>query len=179
MRPYFSISAICVGAVLTFATPTASAKVCDISQTKCALNGGKCNIKFRNRTGDSGGSEGSSNINQRSNAMTIVIKARKGNGDKAGNKLQIPAGTSKTMNMDKKANKDFYDVRAMSQDFSGSIDGVTIPCEDIQTILNGTGTCKIFHGIKAKKSGQKSRYIGYQCDNGNVGGPNDATARPS
>ena len=178
MRPNHILSAVILGAAFSVAAPLASAQVCDISQTKCALNGGKCNIKFKNRTGDSGGSEGSSNINQRSNAMTIVIKARKGNGDKAGNKLQIPAGTSKTMNMGKKANKDFYDVRAMSQDFAGSIQGVTIPCEDIQTILNGTGTCKIFHGIKAKKSGQKSRYIGYQCDSGNVGGPNDATARP-
>ncbi len=179
MRSRIFFSAALIGTALTFVVPSASAQVCDISQTKCALNDGKCNIKFKNRTGDSGGSEGSSNINQRSNAMTIVIKARKGNGDKAGNKLQIPAGTSKTMNMDKKANKDFYDIRAMSQDFSGPVQGVTIPCEDIQTVLNGTGTCKIFHGIKAEKSGQKSRYIGYQCDSGNVGGPNDATARPS
>lgn len=68
--------------------------------------------------------------------------------------------------------------RSLSQDFSNPVQGVAIPCEDIQTILNGTGTCKIFHGIKAKKSGQKSRYLGYQCDSGNVGGPNDATARP-
>ena len=177
MNPRMSIPAIAVAAAFILSAPSARAQVCDISQTKCALNGGKCNIKFKNRTGDSGGSEGSSNINQRSNAMTIVIKARKGNGDKAGNKLQIPAGTSKTMNMDKKANKDFYDVRAISQDFSNPVQAVAIPCEDIQTILNGTGTCKIFHGIKAKKTGQKLRYLGYQCDGGNVGGPNNATAR--
>ena len=177
MRHYRALSALIIAAAFTITVPIASAQTCDISQTKCALNGGKCNIKFKNRTGDSGGSEGSSNINQRSNAMTIVIKARKSNGDKAGNKLQIPAGTSKTMNMDKKANKNFSDVRAISQDFSNPVQAVAIPCEDIQTILNGTGTCKIFHGIKAKKTGKKLRYLGYQCDSGNVGGPNDATAR--
>ncbi len=177
MRARIFLSAVLVGTALTFATPVVSAQVCDISQTKCALNDGKCNIKFKNRTGDSGGSEGSSNINQRSNAMTILVKARKGNGDKAGNKLQIPAGTSKTMNIDKKANKDFADIRAESQDFSNPITAVIIPCEDVQAILDGNGTCKIFHGIKAKNTGKKTRYLGYQCDSGNVGGPNDATAR--
>lgn len=177
MLARFTLSAFLVSTAISITAPLASAEVCDISETKCAVNGGKCNIKFKNRTGDSGGSDGSSNIDQRSNAMTIVVKARKGNGDKAGNKLQIPAGTSKTMNVDKKANKSFADIRAESQDFSNPIKSVVIPCEDVKAILNGNGTCKIFHGVKAKKSGSKTRYLGYQCDSGNVGGPNDATAR--
>ncbi|MEL6859371.1 MAG: hypothetical protein AAFO74_13370, partial [Pseudomonadota bacterium] len=66
------------GTMLVIATamaaPGASAE-CDISETKCAVNGGKCNIKFRNKTGDSGGSDGSSNLDQRSSAQTIQVKA--------------------------------------------------------------------------------------------------------
>ncbi len=38
---------------LTLAAPAAIAQ-CDISQTKCALNNGNCNIKFKNRTADGG-----------------------------------------------------------------------------------------------------------------------------
>ncbi|MEM9375534.1 MAG: hypothetical protein AAGA72_04890 [Pseudomonadota bacterium] len=84
-------------------TGAPAAAQCDISQTKCAINNGKCNIQFKNRTSDTGGSDGSSNIDQSSSAQTIVVKARKANGDKAGNKLQIVAGAKKTMNIEKKS----------------------------------------------------------------------------
>lgn len=43
IRPLF-VSLIALGVII----PSASA-ACDISKTKCAVNGGKCNIHFKNR----------------------------------------------------------------------------------------------------------------------------------
>ena len=151
------------------AAPVASA-TCDISDTKCAVNGGKCNIKFKNRTGDTGGSDGSSNIDQTSSAQTVVVKARKDSGDKAGNKMTILAGASGTMNFDKKAKKNFDNVQVLSEANSGVVSAVKISCRDIKTVLDGNGTCKIFHGKKGTITGARF-YLGYQCDGGNVGGP--------
>ena len=62
------------------AAPVASA-TCDITQTKCWINGGKCNIQFKNRTGDSGGSDGTSNLDQTSSAQTITVKAKDSSND--------------------------------------------------------------------------------------------------
>ena len=163
------IASIALSFMGTMAAP-ASAQACDISDTKCAVNGGKCNIKFRNRTGDSSGSDGSTNLNQRSSAQTIVVKAKKANGNKAGNKLQIPAGTSKTMNIDKKANKDFQDIQISSQDNGFGVGKATMPCADVKAVLNGNGTCKVFHGQRQESKGEYSFYLGYQCDSGRVGG---------
>ena len=158
-----------------FAAPMASA-TCDISDTKCAVNGGKCNIKFKNRTGDTGGSDGSSNISQTSSAQTVVVKAVKKNGDKAGNKLTIVAGASNTMNLDKKANKNFDYVHISSDAHGGVVYSATMACEDVTAVLNGNGTCKVFHGTKTKGA-TVNYFLGYQCDGGNVGGPTDAHVR--
>ncbi|MEO0608043.1 MAG: hypothetical protein AAFY82_07410 [Pseudomonadota bacterium] len=152
------------------AAPVASAD-CDISETKCAVNDGKCNIKFRNKTGDSGGSDGSSAISQSSSAQTIVVKAIDENYNRIGNKLQITAGASKTMNIEKKVGKEkgFDAIDIVSQDFGGGVAPVTMSCEHVQAVLNGNGTCKIFHGALA---GNVPNFaLGYQCDGGNVGGP--------
>ena len=52
MRLYAVITAsLITGAIIT--TPVARAE-CDISQTKCALKGGKCNNHFTSRTADAG-----------------------------------------------------------------------------------------------------------------------------
>ena len=155
---------------LSAMSPMASA-ACDISDTKCAVNGGKCNIKFRNRTGDSGGSDGGSNLDQRSSAQTVNVKARKRNGDKAGNKLSIEAAASGSMNFDKKAKKNFQDVRLYSKMNGDYVGAVIMSCEEIKAVLNGSGTCKIFHGTKHSSKTEKEFFIGYQCDGGNVGGP--------
>lgn len=157
-------------------TGAPAAAQCDISQTKCAINNGKCNIQFKNRTSDTGGSDGSSNIDQSSSAQTIVVKARKANGDKAGNKLQIVAGAKKTMNIEKKEHKDFEEIQISSQDFD-LVKSVTMPCSDVQDVLNGNGTCKVFHGKKSTESTKTTWMLGYQCDGGNVGGPTDASVR--
>ena len=150
--------------------PVASA-TCDISETKCAVEGKKCNIKFRNKTGDTGGSDGSSDVNQTSSAQTVLVKAIDDDGNRVGNKLQIVAGASKTMNLGKKSNSKsgFNAIRITSQSFSGSVDGATISCDKVKAVLNGNGTCKVFHGAF---SGSISHFtLGYQCDGGKVGGP--------
>ncbi|MEL6377445.1 MAG: hypothetical protein AAFQ04_09635, partial [Pseudomonadota bacterium] len=63
LRPIF-ISILALGVI----TPSAVA-ACDISETKCALNGGKCNIKFRNQSGEGSGSGGPTELWQKSAAQ--------------------------------------------------------------------------------------------------------------
>ena len=170
MKPHTLLASTAFLIAGTLAVPTASA-TCDISETKCAVNGGKCNIKFRNKTGDTGGSDGSSDVNQASSAQTVLVKAIDDDGNRVGNKLQIVAGASKTMNVEKKSNKKtgFYAIRITSQDFSGAVDGATISCEQVKAVLNGNGTCKVFHGTF---SGSITHFtLGYQCDGGKIGGP--------
>ncbi len=169
MKPHAFLAATAFALSIAVAAPTASAE-CDISETKCAVNGGKCNIKFRNLTGDTNGSDGSSGLNQTYSAQTIVIKAIDDDGNRVGNKLQIVAGASKTMNVEKKANKKngFDAIRLTSQDFA-PVDGADMSCDQVKAVLNGNGTCKVFHGVK---SGSATHFsIGYQCDGGSVGGP--------
>ena len=175
MQANLSLISLLAVAGAVVATAPASAQ-CNISETKCEIHNGKCNIQFKNRTGDSGGSDGSSNINQSSSAQTIVVKAVKANGAKAGNKLQIVAGASKTMNIEKKENKDFEEIEIASQDFN-IVNSVTMSCEDVVAVLNGNGTCKVFHGKKSTDATKTAWFLGYQCDGGNVGGPTNASVR--
>ena len=152
---------------------SASAEWCEITQTKCWLNGGKCNIKFRNMTDKVGGSDGDSNLDQRASPQIIRVKAVKDNGKAAGTIINIEAGASKTMNIDKKWNKDFATIR-MSSPTLANVDGVTMSCEHVLQVLNGNGTCKVFYGLRERrKDDRKYKYqLGYQCDSGNLGGPN-------
>ncbi len=161
---------LCVSLLAAAALSSATLAQCDISQTKCALNGGKCNIKFKNRTGDSGGSDGGTSLQQNSAAQAIQVKARKSNGDKAGNKLVIQLEASKTMNMDKKAKKEFQDIRLSSDNAPAMYNSTTMSCQDIIAVLNGNGTCKVFQGT-LKQGEEVQGRLGYQCDGGNVAGP--------
>jgi hypothetical protein len=153
------------------AAPVASA-TCDISQTKCAVNGGKCNIKFRNQTGISSGSGGGTDLKQTSSAQTVKVKAVKDNGNNAGNSLTINAGASNTMNMDNKAKKNFAKIRITSPAMA-RVDGVTMSCTDVRAVLNGNGTCKIFHGEPPYGSESLEYQLGYNCDGGKVAGPQE------
>ena len=173
MRFFLSIVAIASMAVLT--VPAASA-TCDITQTKCWTNGGKCNIQFKNKTGESGGSDGTSNLNQTSSAQTITIKAKDSNGDKTGNKLNIYAGASSTMNIEKKYKKGFDKIQISSTDIN-MVNSVNMSCEEVIAVLEGNGTCKVFHGVVTNSASSIAYYLGYQCDGGNVGGPSNASAR--
>ena len=167
VRSTFAGTILCLTAFA--AAPLASAQ-CDISQTKCALNGGKCNIKFKNNTGDSGGSDGGTSLQQNSASQAIQVKARKSNGNKAGNKLVIQLEASKTMNMDKKAKKNFQDIRLSSDNAPTMYKSSVMSCQDIVAVLNGNGTCKVFHGT-LKEGEEVQGLLGYQCDGGNVAGP--------
>lgn len=151
-------------AVPVFLAPSASA-ACDISQTKCALNGGKCNIKFRNITGVSSGSGKDTSIHQTAEAKIIRVKAVKQNGKKLGNALNINASASKTLNLDKKAKKEFAKIQITSP-ADKAVGGVTMSCEHVTAVLNGTGTCKVFYGYS---SYDKSNYrLGYTCSGDRV-----------
>lgn len=156
-------------AMISAAFAPAALAACDISQTKCMLNNGKCNIKFKNQTAESGGSSGGTALEQISLAQTIQIKARKDNGDKAGNKLVITSGANSTMNIEKKANKDFQDIRLSSQTASEAVADTNMSCANVKAVLNGNGTCKIFTGTS--KGGMPGYRLGFSCDGGNVSGP--------
>ncbi|MEL7539765.1 MAG: hypothetical protein AAGJ51_02585 [Pseudomonadota bacterium] len=154
--------------VCTTLTPSAFA-ACDISQTKCWINGGKCNIQFKNKTAESGGSSGGTSLEQASLAQTIQVKARKANGNTAGNKLTINSGASSTMNIENKVKKDFDNIRISSKTSSETVADTNMTCAQIKAVLNGNGTCKVFNGFE--KSGFVAYRLGFQCDGGNVAGP--------
>ena len=163
------ISGIVFGLSGLLAAPAATAQ-CDISETECALNGKKCNIHFKNRTGDTGGSDGSSSLNQNSAAQAVSVKAVDEHNNKVGNKLVIQAWDKKTMNISKRAKKGFDGIRITSDNAPVMYNGSKIKCADIVETLNGTGICKLFHGTR-KRGGEIEGIIGYQCDGGDVGGP--------
>ena len=153
MIRFLTLSALALGALAPFAFAT-----CDISQTKCAVNGGKCNIKFRNVTAAGSGSAHGTGLSQ------------------AGNKLTINAGASGTMNFDKKAKKKFQDVRLYSKMNRDHVGSITLSCEEIITVLDGSGVCKIFHGHRHTTKSEKEFFLGYKCAGGDVFGP---TGSPS
>ncbi|MFN3213438.1 MAG: hypothetical protein ACE37M_10055 [Henriciella sp.] len=168
MTHRFLLGALALGLSGMVAAPMANA-ACDISDTKCAVNGGKCNIKFKNRTGDASGSGDGSNIKQTSSAQTILVRAIRADDSKAGNTLSITAGASNTMNIEKKAKKNFEFIGISSKDLVGSVDSVGMSCAAVKAVLNGNGTCKVFHGAK-QEQGRLQLGLGYQCDGGKVNG---------
>ena len=154
-------------AISTFWVPvTAIADVCDITAEKCWTDG-KCNIKFKNKTGESSGYAKNTGVDQRSIAQTITIKAARDNGDAAGNKLTIAAGASKTMNIENKYEKGLDHIRVKS---GGTDESVSIKCSDVQKIIRGNGTCFISRGRRAEPSGGGYYTLAYSCDNANVAG---------
>lgn len=169
MIRHVTLFAFLFGTVMIAASPAARAD-CDISQTRCAVNDGKCNIKFRNRTGISNGSDGGTSLKQSSSAQTIQVTARKANKNKAGNKLSIAAGATASMNFDKKAKKYFDYVQLSSADIT-QVKPVIMSCADVTAVLNGNGTCKVFHGEDSSSGADWTFYLGYQCDSGNIAGP--------
>ena len=161
----FMLSAVVLGAL----APAAFAS-CDISQTKCALNGGKCNIKFRNVTADHAGLGEGTDLTQRTSAQRVKIKALKDNGEKAGNALTMESYANKTMNMDKKARKGFAKIRITSPPLAG-VDPVTMSCTDVQAVLDGNGTCKVFNGYVSNDVAHLDYRLGFSCDGSKVTGP--------
>lgn len=161
-----ALSALALGAV----APAAFAS-CDISGTKCDKDGSKCNIKFRNVT-DSFSNEKAEDTKllPRPGAQIIKVKALKEDGTKAGNALTINSRASKTMNLDKKAKKNFEKIRITSPTMA-VVTGVTMSCWDVRQVLDGNGTCKIFVGHPEFNENNNARQLGYSCDSGSVSGP--------
>lgn len=143
---------------------------CDISETKCALNGGKCNIHFKNKTGESTGSAGGTVLSQETGAQIVRVKAVKENGNTAGNALTINAGAKNTMNLNKKSKRGFAKIRITSVG-RWDVEGVTLGCENIKEVLDGSGICKIFHGYGPNGYGMDTQQLGYRCDGGDVVAP--------
>ncbi len=52
-----------------------------------------------------------------------------------------------------------------------SVEGVTMSCEDVQSVLDGNGTCKIFHGQDVNADAYEDYRLGYTCDGSKVVGP--------
>ena len=158
------LSVLLIAGGLSFALP-ASADVCDITAEKC-WDGGKCNIKFKNHTGESSGDAAGLNLDQSSLAQTIKVKAVKDNGNTAGNTLSITAGASNTMNIEKKYKKDFDHIRIQSGNADKS---VSMSCGDVKSILRGNGNCNVIRGRSNDVS--VGYTLAFSCDNGAVTGP--------
>ena len=160
-----TLSALALGAL----APVAFAS-CDISGTRCAVNGGKCNIHFKNRTGDTRGSGVGTVLTQESLAHTVRVKALKDNGKRAGNSMTIEVGATNTMNLDKKAKKDFAKIKLVSLAVV-DVENTSMGCNEIKQVLNGNGTCKIFYGESKYANGDNRWQLGYSCNGGSVVGP--------
>ena len=169
MKRHTLMAGLAISLATAFAVPTATAD-CDITDTKCYKNNGKCNIKFRNVTGQATGSGSGTMLTQKSLAQQIRVKAIKDNDKAAGNILNIEAASSKTMNIDKKYNKGFAKIR-ISAPFFDTVNGVTMSCETVKAVLNGNGTCKIFNGATDYQATNMRSQLGYSCDAGKVTGP--------
>lgn len=143
-------------------------QACDITDLDCWGEDKKCNIKFRNKTGEASGSGGGTPYTQFTQAASIKVMAVDEAGEKVGQSLKILAGATKTLNLDKKSGFDRIKIQNTT-DISANYKNVaTLHCEDVRTILIGTGKCKIFAG-KTKDDKNKGTY--YNCDGGNVVSP--------
>ena len=169
MKRHTLMAGLALSLSAALAAPTASA-ACDITTTKCHLNNGKCNIKFRNITDQATGSGKGTKLTQKSLAQQIRVKAVRDDGKAAGNILNIEAGTSKTMNIDKKYNKDFAQIRLSAPTFD-TVNGITLTCNQVKAVLNGNGTCKVFNGSTNLQMQSFRSQLGFSCDGGAVLGP--------
>ncbi len=127
------------------ASTASAATVCDLTQLDCWGPNKKCNIKFRNETGEGSGSGGGTGLNQISEASVIKVSARKEDDTRAGsNTLEISAGSSKHMNLDKKKNFLYIKLQRMTK-YTGYT-RAKLTCNEVKNTLNGSGICKAFVG---------------------------------
>ncbi len=135
----------------------ASASACEITDLACWGAGTKCNIKFKNNTGDASGGGIS---HQKSLAATIRVLAIKTDGTRAGsNTLTILDKASGTLNLDKKADFSDVEVYVSSGQFPGRM---KIPCGEVRQILTADKACKIFV-VEHNHDGQLFAYLAYNC----------------
>ena len=162
-----SIAKVAVLSLMLGSPPVSmsAAAQCDITSLPC-WDGGKCNIKFKNHTGEGTG-HSTDELSQTSSAMNIQIRAIDSAGNKVGNSFKISAGASKTMNLDKKYNKGFNAIQLIP--VANSVpDRATMSCSAVKNVLLGNGNCNVYFGYRKGEAGSS---LGYSCDNGNVEGP--------
>ena len=155
-------SAIVAFLLMALMAPVAFAK-CDITGLDCKGEGKKCNIKFKNLTGEGSGAGGGTGYKQVTLAANLKVTARAGDGSMQGNIFEITAGASKTVNLD---NKKFSQIKIHRETGRGMMTGnetTYLTCDHITSILNGNGSCKVFVG---QTHGRKHTVA--KCDGGNV-----------
>jgi hypothetical protein len=160
------IHSVLLAGLISLVVPVAvsAAAVCDITDLPCWGKGSKCNIKFSNNTGKASGSGGGTGYRQYSAAATTKVKAVKENGNRAGkNSLEILAGATGTLNLDKKSN--FNGINIVATTIDGTPE-VTLTCEQVRQVLAGSGKCKLFITGSSGK-------MAFNCDRANVTGKGD------
>jgi hypothetical protein len=161
MRSNLVTAAFAVAVLLVGAGPViADDSACDITDLPCWGPDHKCNIKMINNTGKASGS-GGSHFNQASWAVTVRVEAQKPGGNRAGsNTLEILAGQSKTINMDKKKGFDHIKISSAT---TGKKKGIAdISCDQIRDILKNNKNCKILVD-EEKSAGNIDYYLAYIC----------------
>ncbi len=168
-RNRFSMTVSLIVAALAVSAGPAQA-ACTITDLPCWGPGKKCNIKFRNKTGESSGSDTGA-YNQETRAKTLKIRSEDANGARVGsNTLSILAGASNTMNLDKKDGFDHINIKAIAGGDKGDM-VVDMSCKDIRATLQGSGTCKVYmHKVTPIGSNTAKYYTSYNCDGGKVTG---------
>lgn len=138
---------------------------CDITDLPCWGDNSKCHIKFRNKTGEGSGSGGGTKWTQVSLAATIRVTANDSRDKGIGNKLNIPAGSSGTINLDKKGGFAHIDTRKMD---GTSFTGFRMSCATIRAVLQGSAKCKVF-----STTSNAAYPVAYNCNGGDVTGAGD------
>lgn len=143
---------------------------CDITDLKCWGPNKKCNIKFRNKTGEQSGFS-HKDVKQMSKAITIYVKAMADDGERLGERQRLEAGDTRTINLDnrvKLANQrkvTLSHIRISGLEFPVGTYDALLKCDTIRSVLNGSGTCVVFIG--------KDDKLHYKCDGGDVIDSND------
>jgi len=153
---------LCSSATAAFALP-----LCNITDLPCLTPGKKCNIKFRNQTGEASGSGGNV-YNQVSRARTIHIWVRDTNGRKLGSRMNITAGGKKTMDVGLRESDGIGDIVIKVdpvKDLSDEDFRLNLGCTEIRYVLSGKGNCKVF---VYKKHGKY--YSAYSCNGSGIKG---------
>ena len=102
--------------------------------------------------------------------QTIKVKApSKKTETGPATRLRIYAGDNKTMNVDKKAKKNFAKIRMASPNME-TVKSKTMSCDHVKAVLNGNGTCKVFYGYSLYREHAFEYEQGYSCDGGKVVG---------
>ena len=166
MKKIAMMTALFLAAALA---PTfASAQTCydQMKDLPCWESGSKCNIHFRNQTGENSGN-GNEHYNQITAVKTVRVAALDYKRLAIGNAKKILAPQSATLNLEKKKGFGSIHIKVLENDFALK-EEVYMPCSDVLATLRGNGTCSVFiHGTTAFP---EKLAVAYNCDGGNVRG---------